>query len=47
MVYSKEQKIKIVECWFEAKCYRYAREFIVRYVEAPQKNLSNTRYKSS
>ena len=41
MVYSKEQKIKIVEWWFESKCYktvrrRYAREFNVRYVEAPE-----------
>ena len=41
MVYSKEQKIKIVEWWFETKCYtavcrRSAREFNVRYVEAPQ-----------
>ena len=44
MVYSKEQKIKIVEWWFETKCYttvrrRYAREFNVRYVEAPQQKF--------
>ena len=44
MVYSKEQKVKIVEWWFETKCYtavrrRYAREFIVRYVRAPQQNF--------
>ena len=41
MVYSKEQKIKIVEWWLESKCYttvrrRYAREFNVRYAKAPQ-----------
>ena len=40
MVDFKEQKIKIVEWWFETKCYTavrhcYAREFNVRYVEAP------------
>ena len=44
MVYSKEQKIKIVEWWFESKCYktvrrRYALEFNVRYVEAPQQKF--------
>ena len=44
MVYSKEQKIKIVEWWFETKCYttvrrRYAREFNVRYVRAPQQKF--------
>ena len=48
MVYSNKQKIKIVEWWFEAKCYatvcrHYAREYNVRYVEAPLQNLSNTR----
>ena len=37
----QKAKIKIVEWWFETKCYttvrrRYAREFNVRYVEAPQ-----------
>ena len=52
MVYSKEQKIKIVEWWFATRfyttvCRRYAREYNVRYVEAPQQNLSNTRSKSS
>ena len=44
MVYSKEQKIKIIEWWFETKCYttvhrRYAQEFYVHYVEAPQQNF--------
>ena len=44
MVYSKEQKIKIVEWWFVAKCYttvrrRYAREFNVSYVRAPQQKF--------
>ena len=44
MVYFKEQKIKIVEWRFETKCYTtvchcYAREFIVRYVEAPQQKF--------
>ena len=44
MVYSKEQKIKIVVWWFETKCNttvhrRYAREFNVRYVRAPQQNF--------
>ena len=44
MVYSKEQKVKIVEWWFESKCYetvrrRYAREFNVRYVEAPHQKF--------
>ena len=39
MVYSEEQKVKIVEWWLGSKCYetvrrRYAREFTVRYVEA-------------
>ena len=53
MVYSKDQKIKIVEWWFETKCCttvrrRYAREFNVRYVEAPQqKCIQYTRSKSS
>ena len=47
MVYCKEQKIKIVEWRFESKCYKtaclcYAREFNVRYVEAPQQKF--TRY---
>ena len=41
---SKEQNIKIVEWWFETKCYttvrrRYAREFNVRYVRAPQQKF--------
>ena len=40
MVYFKEQKIKIVEWWFESKCYktvrrRYTQEFNVRYVKVP------------
>ena len=44
MEYSKEQKLKIVEWWFETKCYttvrrRYARKFNVRYVEAPQQKI--------
>ena len=44
MVYSKEQKIKIIEWWFETKCYatvrrRYAREFDVRYVRASQQKF--------
>ena len=44
MVYSKEQKIKIVEWWFETKCYttvrrRYAREFNVHYVRASQQKF--------
>ena len=44
MVHSKEQKIKIIERWFETKCYatvrrRYAREFNVRYVEARQEKF--------
>ena len=44
MVYSKEQKIKIVEWWFETKCYttvrrHYARECNVCYVEAPHQRL--------
>ena len=44
MVYSKEQKLKIVEWWFETKCYttvrrRYAREFNVGYVAAPQEKF--------
>ena len=43
-MYSKKQKIKIVEWSFETKCYttvrrRYAREFNVRYVEAPQQKF--------
>ena len=44
MAYSKEQKIKIVEWWFETKCYitvprRFARGFNMRYVEAPQQKF--------
>ena len=44
MVYFKEQKIKIVEWWFETKYYttvrcRYAREFNARCVEAPQQKF--------
>ena len=44
MVYSKEQKDKIIEWWFESKCYKtvrrhYAREFDVRYVEAPHQKF--------
>ena len=44
MVYSKEQKIKIIEWWFESKCYKtvcyhYAQEFNVCYVEAPQQKF--------
>ena len=44
MVYSKVQKIKIAKWWFASKYYktvrcRYAREFNVRYVEAPQKQI--------
>ena len=43
-MYSKEQKIKIVEWWFETKCCttvrrRCAREFNVRYVEARQQKF--------
>ena len=44
MIYAKEQKIKIVKCWFESKYHKtvrrcYAREFNVRYVEAPQQKF--------
>ena len=44
MVYSKEQKIKIVEWWFETKCYttvrrRYAREFNVHHVKDLQQKF--------
>ena len=45
MVYSKEQKIKIVQWRFQTKCYytticrRCAREFNVCYIEAPQQKF--------
>ena len=44
MIYSKEQKFKIVKWWFESKCYktvrrRYSREINVRLVKAPQQKF--------
>ena len=44
LIYFKEQKVQIVEWWFESKWYatvrrRYAREFNERYVEAPHQKF--------